>query len=252
MAKFCSNCGKELKENADICLKCGVLVNNKNGNSNSSDVKKKRFPIWAIILIVVGCIVVIPLLILFLVGIFAYNTVRSIPTERIDDYVEEFRDGFEDGVRDYIEEYNENTAIKGEGTVGDTLEIDDMEFTLTKTEMYSSIGDDTHGNIPDLGNKYLILFFDVKNNSDSEKLVTYLNFSGIVDDDNIMSSFLLEKIDGLNGLNRNVKPGEKISGYVAFEVDEDYQNFEVHYQRFVTNNEIIFNISNTVEENEEV
>ena len=27
MAKFCSNCGSELKEGADICLKCGKIVN---------------------------------------------------------------------------------------------------------------------------------------------------------------------------------------------------------------------------------
>ena len=28
MDKFCSNCGKELKENADVCLNCGVLIEN--------------------------------------------------------------------------------------------------------------------------------------------------------------------------------------------------------------------------------
>lgn len=27
MAKFCSNCGKELKEGADICLNCGKIIN---------------------------------------------------------------------------------------------------------------------------------------------------------------------------------------------------------------------------------
>ena len=32
MSKFCSNCGNEINENADICLKCGVLVKKTNTN----------------------------------------------------------------------------------------------------------------------------------------------------------------------------------------------------------------------------
>ena len=31
MAKFCSNCGNELDEHADVCLKCGKMVNEKKG-----------------------------------------------------------------------------------------------------------------------------------------------------------------------------------------------------------------------------
>lgn len=34
MAKFCSNCGAELKEGADVCLKCGRRVVNNNVNSD--------------------------------------------------------------------------------------------------------------------------------------------------------------------------------------------------------------------------
>ena len=30
MAKYCTNCGKELKEGADICLNCGKLINHDN------------------------------------------------------------------------------------------------------------------------------------------------------------------------------------------------------------------------------
>lgn len=39
MAKFCSNCGAELNEEQEICLKCGVRVKNgnmKNTNTNSN------------------------------------------------------------------------------------------------------------------------------------------------------------------------------------------------------------------------
>lgn len=37
MAKFCSNCGKELQENQDVCLNCGVSTkrNNQNNNPNA-------------------------------------------------------------------------------------------------------------------------------------------------------------------------------------------------------------------------
>ena len=32
MAKYCSNCGKELNENQDVCLNCGVAVRNTKVN----------------------------------------------------------------------------------------------------------------------------------------------------------------------------------------------------------------------------
>ena len=64
MAKFCTNCGNELPENAAMCVKCGKMVNenistNKN-TSNGNDKKKKGLPTWAIVLIVIGCVIIIP------------------------------------------------------------------------------------------------------------------------------------------------------------------------------------------------
>lgn len=34
MAKFCSNCGKEVNENAVICVNCGCSLENKLGNQS--------------------------------------------------------------------------------------------------------------------------------------------------------------------------------------------------------------------------
>ncbi len=34
MSKFCSNCGNELKEGADVCLKCGKVVENTSNSNN--------------------------------------------------------------------------------------------------------------------------------------------------------------------------------------------------------------------------
>ena len=30
MGKYCPNCGNQLNENADVCLSCGHLINNRN------------------------------------------------------------------------------------------------------------------------------------------------------------------------------------------------------------------------------
>lgn len=40
MAKFCSNCGKELKENQDVCLNCGVNVKKNNNDINPNSKSK--------------------------------------------------------------------------------------------------------------------------------------------------------------------------------------------------------------------
>lgn len=34
MAKYCTNCGKEIQENQDVCLNCGVTIR-KNNTTNS-------------------------------------------------------------------------------------------------------------------------------------------------------------------------------------------------------------------------
>ena len=39
MARFCPNCGKEVNENADVCLGCGVAL--KNNNTTAQAEKSK-------------------------------------------------------------------------------------------------------------------------------------------------------------------------------------------------------------------
>ena len=49
MAKFCSNCGKEVNENAAVCLNCGVALNN-NINSIQGGKSKVAAGILGILL----------------------------------------------------------------------------------------------------------------------------------------------------------------------------------------------------------
>ena len=41
MAKFCANCGAELNENQDICLKCGVRVRKDSQANTDPNAKSK-------------------------------------------------------------------------------------------------------------------------------------------------------------------------------------------------------------------
>lgn len=41
MAKFCTNCGTELNEQQDICLKCGVRVTKQSNVNNNPNAKSK-------------------------------------------------------------------------------------------------------------------------------------------------------------------------------------------------------------------
>ena len=37
MAKFCENCGAELKENREICLECGKYVSNNTSHATNQN-----------------------------------------------------------------------------------------------------------------------------------------------------------------------------------------------------------------------
>ena len=56
MAKYCSNCGSELKEGADICLKCGKIVDGKiNSGYINKDPNAKSKIVAGILGILLGC-----------------------------------------------------------------------------------------------------------------------------------------------------------------------------------------------------
>ena len=46
MSKYCGNCGNQIVENAYICPKCGVIVNNNLSNT-TSNVEDKGGMVWS-------------------------------------------------------------------------------------------------------------------------------------------------------------------------------------------------------------
>ena len=39
LAKYCTNCGKEINENQDVCLNCGVTIRKTNNRNNENKSK---------------------------------------------------------------------------------------------------------------------------------------------------------------------------------------------------------------------
>lgn len=72
MNKFCSECGKEINENLNVCKNCGYKLNNIHPES-----KKKKMPAWAIILIVGVCLLPIIIILLIVIGVFAKHNVKE-------------------------------------------------------------------------------------------------------------------------------------------------------------------------------
>lgn len=228
MAKFCTNCGKELDENAAMCLNCGVLVggtpNTTSNNTNKE--KKKGLPTWAIVLIVVGAILLIPLIFIIVIGIFTYNVVKDAAGE------------FD--INDYIEE-----TVSQTGTIGDTLSTDDFKITLTDALIYSSIGDNEYlKDTPAEGKEYLVFFFEVENISDESQYISDYDFTGYADGYEVSNEYLYNDVNGISDLSATLSPNKKAKGYAAFEVDTTWQEFEVSYSDWFDNNELVFKVVN--------
>ncbi|MGM9882185.1 MAG: DUF4352 domain-containing protein [Bacilli bacterium] len=226
MAKFCTNCGKELDENSSVCLNCGKVlggnsntnnVNNINNNLNNGGVQKKKgLPTWAIVLIVVGCVILIPLIIVVILGVVGYNFLKDNDID-IDDYIE---DNFNIETKELV------------GTTGDTLKGDDLNITLNKALMYSSISDGYLADTPSEGKEFLVFFLDIENTSSDTVYLSSSDFDGYVDGYAVSSCYILNDIDGVEELSVNLASGKKASGFVAFEVDETWKNFELHFDEY--------------------
>lgn len=205
MAKFCINCGNELPENAAMCVNCGTMV---NGSGNSKGNKKKGLPVWAIVLIVVGCVIILPILVLVILSIIGIN------------YAE--KNGVD--IKDYVD-----NLVTARGTIGDTLTDNELKITLNNALTYSEIEGVISGT-PDDGKEYLVFFFTVENIGDDDTYISTYDFDGYVDDTAIDESVILGKIDGYDEIGGNLAVGKKANGYLAFEVNTNWKKFDVHYK----------------------
>ncbi|MCM1371261.1 MAG: zinc ribbon domain-containing protein [Clostridium sp.] len=66
MGKFCTKCGKEIKENYEFCSECENKMNSNNINKN----KKKKTNPWLIIFIIVISVIGVITIIITIISIY--------------------------------------------------------------------------------------------------------------------------------------------------------------------------------------
>ena len=140
---------------------------------------------------------------------------------------------------------NTTTQSSGKDTFGllETAEMNDVQVRMTDyKESYGS-----EWNSPDDGKVFVLVEFEISNNSDSEVAVSStLSFDAYVDgySTNLSISALMEK-DG-EQLDGSIAPGMKMLGCIGYEVPEDWENIEIHFSDSVwSSNQFKFQISKT-------
>lgn len=127
-------------------------------------------------------------------------------------------------------------------SIGETAEMNDVQITMMSYE--ESTGSEF--NTPAEGNVFVLVNFEIANNSDSELLVSSMaSFEAYADDYalNYSLSALLDKQDSTQ-LDGTVASGKKMNGWIGYEVPADWKNLEIHFTDNVwSSNKFIFNIS---------
>ena len=122
-----------------------------------------------------------------------------------------------------------NTEFHGKGNSNDLsvsnkyINVSLMESTRSKT-----VGEGWSKQTAKNGKVFLIVFFEAENKSDKEKAFGSYYIKGYSDNYLVEKSYLLSDIDGYSYTFGNVAPGKKIKFYCAWEVDENYKEFDIY------------------------
>lgn len=125
--------------------------------------------------------------------------------------------------------------------VGEIAEYKDVRVTMTNyTESNGS-----EFNKPTDGNVFVLVEFEIENNSKKElNISSILNFEAYADDYalNYSLNALMEK-GSSNQLDGTVAVGKKFKGVIGYEVSQDWKNLEIRFSAdFWNNDKFIFTI----------
>ena len=109
-----------------------------------------------------------------------------------------------------------------------SCEMNDVQVTMVNYTQSSG----SEYNKPADGNEFVLVEFEIANNSDSEiNISSMASFEAYADDYalNYSVSALLEKNDQ-NQLDGTIAAGKKMNGVIGYEVPADWKTIEIHFK----------------------
>lgn len=114
--------------------------------------------------------------------------------------------------------------------VGQMVSGEKWSIALLYAKEYDSIDSEFYSDKPSEGNKFLVLFFDVKNISSDNDYFNYLLFEGYADDYSVSCSIIMGTPDGMSAIGGDLDAGKMSKGFIVYEVPSDWESFEISYK----------------------
>ncbi len=150
------------------------------------------------------------------------GTIQDIkPSENPESKTPDDSDAESSESEDNLPEY----AKPGQVVTGDKWSI-----ALLYAKEYDSIDSEYYSDKPSDGNKFLVLFFDVKNISDGNEYFNNFYFEGYADDYSVNSTLIMGNPDGMSGVGGDIDAGKMSKGIMVYEVPFDWKEFEISYK----------------------
>ena len=212
MNNYCSECGAKLENG--LCPSCKNIIKD-NG----------KFPVWGIILIIIGSIL-FGLLMLMGIIFFFVKTISLIENTRID--------------------LNWNSY--NFGTVNSTINGSNMDITLDEFETREYLVKDNGEYIyPIEGSEFIVFSVEFKNTSNNPLAIYYNNFVGYSQDKIVNPLIITDKIEEYDVMDDVILNYIEYEGEVIFEVDKNWDMFYLTYYDYLQS-EFTFTVINKEKE----
>ena len=127
-----------------------------------------------------------------------------------------------------------DSAEKDTFSVGETAEMNGVQVTMVNYEESNG----SEFNSPSDGNVFVLIEFEIANNTDEEiNVSSMVSFEAYADDYalNYSLNALLEN-EGKNQLDGTIASGKKMNGVIGYEVASDWKEMEIHFADNVWSN----------------